>query len=149
MTMKTVFDNISVTYAEYSYFCKLDSIDKLKYLFDLYSEGLQPDDESNTRSVDLTTFFNTIHQELQSSDHLDSENITDSSDRVDVLIDEDNIMIESNSLRAIRHISLKFIEGGYILARDKEMEKMFRKDKNTRYLRIYRIISQVSTLCLN
>ena len=145
--MKTVFDNISVTYSEYSYFCKLDSNDKLRYLFDLYSEGLQPDD--NNKSVDLTTFFETVHKELKSTDHLDSENIMDSNDRVDILIDDDNIMIETNSLIGLRVIIYKFFESGYILSRDKNMEKMFRRDKVTKYLRIFRIVDQVSTICIN
>lgn len=145
--MKTVFDNILVTYAEYSYFCKLDSNNKLQYLFELYSEAIHSD--TDAKNIDLTTFFNTVQQELQSTEHMHAENIGDAYDRVDILIDEDNIMIESNSLKAIRNISLKFVEGGYILARDKNMEKTFRKDKITRYLRIYRIIDQVSTLCLN
>jgi hypothetical protein len=144
--MKTIFDNINVTYSEYSYFCKLDSNDKLQYLFELYADAIQPNE---SKSVDLAAFFDTVHKELQSSDHLDFENPIDPGDRVDVLIDDDNIMIESNSLKAIRNISLKFVEAGYLLARDKDMEKMFRKDKNTRYLRIYKIIDQVSTLCLN
>ena len=58
-------------------------------------------------------------------------------------------MAESNSLRALRHIVYKLFEAGYILQRDKDMEKMFRKDKVTRYLRIFRIVDQISTLGLS
>ena len=141
--MKTIFDNIIVEYAEYSYFKKLNTTDQLQYLFEIYEENI-----SDKKSVDLSAFFDTIHKELQDPESLETEQ-TDSNDRVDVLIDDENIMIESNSLKAIRHISLKFVEAGYILARDKSMEKMFHKDKQTRYLRIYRIIDQVSTICLN
>jgi predicted dinucleotide-utilizing enzyme len=141
--MKTIFDNIIVEYAEYSYFKKLNTTDQLQYLFEIYEEHI-----SDKKSVDLSAFFDTIHKELQDPESLETEQ-TDSNDRVDVLIDDENIMIESNSLKAIRHISLKFVEAGYILARDKSMEKMFHKDKQTRYLRIYRIIDQVSTICLN
>jgi predicted dinucleotide-utilizing enzyme len=143
MTMKTIFDNINVEYAEYSYFKKLNTADQLQYLFEIYEEQT-----TDKKSVDLSAFFDTIHKELQEPESLDDEPIS-SNDRVDVLIDDDNIMIESNSLKAIRHISLKFIEAGYILSRDKSMEKMFHKDKQTKYLRIYRIIDQVSTICLN
>jgi len=141
--MKTIFDNIVVEYAEYSYFRKLNTADQLQYLFEIYEENI-----SDKKSVDLSAFFDTIHKELQDPESLETDQ-PDSNDRVDVLIDDDNIMIESNSLKAVRHISLKFAEAGYILARDKEMEKMFHKDKQTRYLRIYRIIDQVSTICLN
>jgi uncharacterized protein YfeS len=141
--MKTIFDNIVVEYAEYSYFRKLNTADQLQYLFEIYEENI-----SDKKSVDLSAFFDTIHKELQDPESLETDQ-PDSNDRVDVLIDDDNIMIESNSLKAIRHLSLKFVEAGYILARDKGMEKMFHKDKQTRYLRIYRIIDQVSTICLN
>ena len=141
--MKTIFDNIVVEYAEYSYFRKLNTADQLQYLFEIYEENI-----SDKKSVDLSAFFDTIHKELQDPESLETDQ-PDSNDRVDVLIDDDNIMIESNSLKAIRHLSLKFVEAGYILARDKSMEKMFHKDKQTRYLRIYRIIDQVSTICLN
>ena len=141
--MKTIFDNIVVEYAEYSYFRKLNTADQLQYLFEIYEEQT-----TDKKSVDLSAFFDTIHKELQDPESLETDQ-PDSNDRVDVLIDDDNIMIESNSLKAIRHISLKFVEAGYILARDKGMEKMFHKDKQTRYLRIYRIIDQVSTICLN
>ena len=143
MTMKTIFDNIIVEYAEYSYFKKLNTADQLQYLFEIYEEQT-----TEKKTVDLSAFFDTIHKELQDPETLETEH-TSSDDRVDVLIDDDNIMIESNSLKAVRHISLKFVEAGYILTRDKNMEKMFLKDKQTRYLRIYRIIDQVSTICLN
>jgi hypothetical protein len=57
-------------------------------------------------------------------------------------------MIESNSLKATRHIALQFIEAGYILSRDKN-RKNVSKRQITRYMRIFKIINQVSTLCLN
>ena len=71
------------------------------------------------------------------------------SEFVDVMIDDRNIMIESNSLRAVRHVTYKFVESGYILQRDLATEKIFRKDKTTRYIRIFRIISYVNSMCLN
>ena len=65
------------------------------------------------------------------------------------MIDEQNIMIESNSLKALRFVTYKFVECGYIIRRDHAVEKMFRKDKVTRYLRIFRIIDQSAGICLN
>ena len=65
------------------------------------------------------------------------------------MIDDQNILIESNNLRAVREVTNHFMESGYILARDRKLEKMFRKDKITRYLRVFTIISQVTTICLN
>jgi len=35
------------------------------------------------------------------------------------------------------------------LQRDFATEKMFRKDKTTRYIRIYRIINFINSMCLN
>ena len=58
-------------------------------------------------------------------------------------------MIESNSLKALRFVTYKFIESGYILRRDLAVEKMFRKDKVTKYLRVFKIINQASDLCFN
>ena len=124
--MKTIFDTITVNYSEYSYFDKLDSEAQLKYIFELYDEATR-----KTTTVDLTGFFQAIHESLHKPDPADTETI-DSHDRVDVLIDDETIMIESNSLRAVRHIAMKFVEGGYILARDHDMEKSFKKDKITR-----------------
>ena len=58
------------------------------------------------------------------------------------MIDEEFIMIESDSLKAIRLVSTRFMEAGYLLRRDKQSEKMFKQDKTTRYLRVYSIIGQ-------
>ena len=43
----------------------------------------------------------------------------------------------------------RFIEAGYLISRDKENEKMFKRDKTTRYLRVYSIIDQTTGICLN
>jgi hypothetical protein len=141
--MKTIFDLITVNYAEYSYFQKCDTADQVKFLFELYDGATR-----RVAPLDLSGFFQEINNELDDQEITISGNIND-PDRVDVLIDDDNILIESNSLRAIRHIALKFVESGYILARDYDMEKTFRKDKITKYMRIFRIIDQVSTICPN
>jgi hypothetical protein len=65
------------------------------------------------------------------------------------MIDDETIMIETNNLKALRHVIFKFIETGYIIQRDIVLEKMFRKDKMTKYLRIFRIINQSTGLCFN
>jgi hypothetical protein len=43
----------------------------------------------------------------------------------------------------------RFIEAGYILQRDIEQEKMFRKDKVTKYMRIFYIVDQIAGICFN
>ena len=69
--------------------------------------------------------------------------------QVDVMIDNQNILIESNSLKALRIIRNRFIENGFILLRDEDTEKMFKQDKITRYLRVFRIVRHVDPLCWN
>ena len=41
----------------------------------------------------------------------------------------------------------KCMESGYLLKRDKETEKIFKKNKVARYLRIYNIIGTENHLC--
>jgi len=144
--MKTIFDNIFVSKFEFNYFMQLDSVDQLNYFFDMYMAA-----NATKKNLDLSEFFVSIKDAIEdnSISQKDDFNVPRDAERVDVMIDDQNILIESNSLKSVRHISLQFIEAGYILSRDKEMEKMFRKDKVTRYIRIFKIIDQVSTLCLN
>jgi len=142
--MKTIFDTIVISNLDYNYFAQLDSADKLYYLFDVYEANT-----IKTRSIDLTEFFVDVHNSLQNSNDTYTEIAHNDHDRIDVMIDDQNIMIESNNLRAVREVMNHFMESGYILARDQKLEKMFRKDKITRYLRVFTIISQVTTICLN
>lgn len=141
--MKTIFDLITVNYAEYSYFQKSSTADQVKFLLELYDGATR-----RAAPLDLSRFFEAVNQDLEDTEITITGDMTD-PDRVDILIDDETILIESNSLKAIRHISYKFVESGYILARDKSMEKSFRKDKITRYMRIFRIINQISPMCLN
>lgn len=144
--MKTIFDLAFVSELEYGYFNQLDSVDQINYFFDLYIASITP----KRGSMDLSAFFGEVRASLEDAEISSiPDNNIDNLDRVDVMIDDENIMIESNSLRAVKHIALTFAEAGYILRRDRDMEKMFKKDKVTRYMRIFKIISQVSTLCLN
>ena len=142
--MKTIFDTIVISNLDYNYFAQLDSADKLYYLFDVYEANT-----IKTRSIDLTEFFVDVHNSLQNSNDTYTDIAHNDYDRIDVMIDDQNILIESNNLRAVREVTNHFMESGYILARDRKLEKMFRKDKITRYLRVFTIISQVTTICLN
>jgi len=142
--MKTIFDTVFVSNTEYSYFNQLDNIDQVNYIFDLYNAAISP----NKNIIDLSAFFDGVRASLENAE-ISTINEIPNNERVDVMIDDQNIMIESNSLKAVRAIAGKFMEAGYLLSRDIEMEKTFRKDKITRYMRIFKIISQVSTLCFN
>ena len=144
--MQTKFESINVSKEEYNFFKTLSEQDRLDYVFNLYA--------SAAVGIDLAGFFNAIHNSLQDSDDV-NKNTKDmvatpsNHDRVDVMIDDEIIMIEANSLRALRHVVNRFMESGYILQRDLEQEKMFRKDKMTRYMRIFYIVDQISGICFN
>jgi hypothetical protein len=141
--MKTIFDSIIVNYAEYSYFKQLPVPDRINYFFEIYEASL-----IRNNGLDLSKFFDTVKDSF-AEEKSDRVQLPDDRDHVDVMIDDHNMMIESNSLRALRHIVYKFIESGYILQRDQQMEKMFRKDKITKYLRIFQIVDQTSSICTN
>ena len=150
--MGSLFTDIQKTYSEHEFWNTLSSNDKVNFLFDMYTTQMY-----SSKLINLETFFKEIKGEIDSieSDNTDDEHIesiefeTDDSDRVNVMIDDLNMMIESNNLKAIRAVTYKFVESGYILQRDTTMEKLFRKDKITRYLRIFRIINQSTDLCFN
>jgi hypothetical protein len=138
---------IHVNYAEYSYFKKLPKAEKIHFLFELYEAA----EIRSSNGIDLGQVFDMIRESLDDSNQYESntKELPQGVDLVELMIDDDNIMVESNSIKAIKQIVSRFIESGYILRRDVETEKMFKRDKITRYLRIYRIIDQISTLCTN
>jgi len=148
--MKTIFDEIHVGYPEFEYFNQLPKQDQLQYFFDVY-EAQQSIQNDAGLVPNLKSFFESVHSSL---DKEETESETSAIEpgniqRVDVTIDDENIMIESNSLRAVRHVTNKFIESGYIIQRDPATEKMFKKDKVTRYIRVFRIIDFITGICLN
>jgi hypothetical protein len=158
--MTTLFCTTFITSAEWKYIETLTDSEVLNYLFKLYDS-----EQKRISPADLASFFYSISQNLQEMDNESQESedtedpykesgvevieFGDDVERVDVLIDDDNIMIESNSLKAVRLVSYKFVESGYIILRDLNTEKLFRKDKVTRYLRVFRIVSQFDGLCFS
>ena len=142
--MKTIFDSIVVNYAEYSYFKQLPVASQIDYFFEVYEAA-----EIRSTGFDLSKFFNAIKDSFVEDVIPQQQHAAEDSDNVDVMIDDRNMMIESNSLKALRYIVYKFIESGYILRRDLNMEKMFKRDKITKYLRIFQIVDQTSSICTN
>jgi hypothetical protein len=153
--MQSVFNKIFVTKAEYSIIKTMHASERLRWLFDTFDATTM-----QIKGLDLSSFFAEVKDNLdqykESSVTLepDVKHVTampedNNVDFVDVVIDDENIMIESNSLRALRHVTNKFMESGYMLQRDLATEKMFRKDKTTRYMRVFRIINFTNSICLN
>jgi hypothetical protein len=145
--MKTKFESINVSREEYNLFKTLSSQDRLDYIFNLYA--------SAAVGIDLSNFFSAIHTALDNTEtsvkstSIEPDETTKHYNRVDVMIDDEIIMVEANSLKAMRHVINRFMQSGYILQRDIEQEKMFRKDKMTRYMRIFYIVDQISGICFN
>lgn len=147
--MKNKVEDINVNYSEFAYFSRLSENDRLNYFFQLFEgEIVKP-------GLDLKEFFNQLDaddtnlNDTTDSYAYDDEDISDSESLVDIMIDNEFIMIESNSLKSIRIVITRFMESGYMLSRDLESEKMFKPDKRTRYLRVYQIIDQTTGICLS
>ena len=143
--MKTKIKNIHVNYSEYCYFDYLSESEAVEYFFQLF-EG-----QFNQPKLDLQDFFSQIREEEQEDYpivHIDKE-LPKNSKRVDVMLDDDYLVVESDSLKAVKLVTGRFMESGYLMTRDKITEKMFKKDKTTRYLRVYSIIGQMPGHCLS
>jgi len=141
--MENKFEQLVITKHEINYLETLDNQGRLDYLFSIYDAEIK----RVITPADLAGFFEAVKENLeQQNEQLE---FPADSKRVDVLIDDDNIMIEANSLRAIRIVVNRFIESGYILRRDVELEKSFRKDKVTRYMRVFYIVDQITGICSN
>lgn len=155
--MKPLFNNMNISHAEFYYFNDLDNKEKVRFLLRIFE---QEQHKTSNPNLDLTGFFSSLNGSLDANADpefdRDAEEIQyidpgyeNDPNRVDILIDDNNIMIESNSLKAVRHIIYRFVESGYILQRDMKLEKMFRHDKLTKYLRIFSIVNQTSSICVN
>ena len=148
--MKNPIHNIYISPSEYSYIVDLTGIEKFKYLVELF-------DVEEKRDINLNEFFESIQSDLNDSENVydipsNLEHETDAEDdaeRVDVMIDDQHVLIESNSLKNIRVIVKNLFESGYILSRDHGVESMFKTNKVTRYLRVYKITGIVNMMCLN
>ena len=149
--MKKTLEHIKIKDAEFNYFITLSPSDQLTYFFELYEA------EKNVQSgnINLKQFFNNIKDALDNKEEdsieidLTKNNIPENYSLVDILIDDKRIMIESDSLRAIRKVIRKFMESGYIMSRDYKVEKIFKEDKVTRYMRVFSIINHGSCFSYN
>jgi hypothetical protein len=145
--MKSQFDKIYVSSSEYSYIMDIKPAEKLKYLFELFEIEMKK--QSGFVLADFFKAMQEYNKQLEEQNVESRQFDPSDKERIDVLIDDEHILIESNSLSAVRHIVYKFFEGGYILMRNQDTEKMFKADKTTRYLRVYDIVGEHNTLCLN
>jgi hypothetical protein len=167
---------IKVDYSEFCYFFSLSRKEQVSYFFSLYDAVAVEDivkDEMDWNK--LKNFFDSLKaiedaEEINESDETeDDQNVDDDinddgddddddlsnqleqydKQKIDVMIDDEIIMMESNSIRAIRIVVTRFIEFGYILQRDVKSEKMFKRDKVTRFIRVFKIIDQIQGFSLS
>jgi hypothetical protein len=143
-----IFENIRIPNSELEYIIGLSQSERVQYLFELYDTEQA---RKQTPNLNLKDFFNDLDEDEIIPDDLPSSEEFEVNGlyQVDVMIDDQNILIESHSLKAVRIIRNRFIENGFIIMRDKDTEKMFKKDKITKYLRVFRIIQQIDPLCWN
>ena len=142
--MKNLLDTIVIRYPEYNFFRSLPDHEKIQYLFEVYD--MEQKKISNNITNGLNNFFDELDIPIPGVE-FDSIEFGANKDRVDIMIDNENIVIESNSLKAVRCMAYKFTETGYIIQRDTNAEKIFQTDKITRYLRVFKIIGQSHCLC--
>lgn len=143
--MSNYLNDINVQLPEFKFFQQLSSSEKFLYLTEIYELETRKNSDIDI-AENLQTFFDDI-TELQQYDVFNTGG--EEFDKVDVLVDNENLVLESNSLSAVRQIKNRFMDEGYVLTRDSEIEKMFKKNKLTRYLRVYKIIGRVFHLCYN
>ena len=143
--MNNCLNNIQILLPEFNFFQQLSSSEKFLYLTEIYELETRKASE-NDIAENLQTFFEDVTK-LEQYDVFNTGGVD--FEKVDVLVDNENLVLESNSLSAVRQIKNRFIDEGYILTRDSEIEKLFKKNKLTRYLRVYKIIGRVFYLCYN
>ena len=151
--MNNIFDNITVRLPELHYFQQLLRKEKIYYFLELFETSINTK-EIQTSGIQegLQQFFDDLQSESTNElPYYESYDIgsDDHYNRVDILVDNENIVIESNSLKAVRSIKDRFLDCGYLLVRDTDVEKVFRVDKITKYVRVYKIIGRTYHLCLN
>jgi len=151
--MNNVFNNITVRLPELHYFQQLLKKEKIYYFLELFETSINAKEIQTTGIQEgLQQFFDDLETESSNEmPYYESYDIGSDEhyNRVDILVDNENLVIESNSLKAVRSIKDRFLDCGYLLIRDMDVEKIFRVDKITKYVRVYKIIGRTYHLCLN
>ena len=135
--MNNVFNNITVRLPELHYFQQLLKKEKIYYFLELFETSINAKEIQTTGIQEgLQQFFDDLETESSNEMHYyESYDICSDEhyNRVDILVDNENIVIESNSLKAVRSIKDRFLDCGYLLVRDTDVEKVFRVDKITKW----------------
>ena len=101
--MENKIEKIYVNYSEYCYFEYISKREGLNYFFDLYEA------QYRSPNINLKQFFSDVKTQLDTT-HIEEikihEEKIDDYNRVDVMIDDEFLMIESNKLKSINKYML-------------------------------------------
>jgi hypothetical protein len=138
-------DNLHIQEQEFDLFLNLKPKQKIEFLYDLQSEGMDaalskvlPEPET----VDVNKPINDLFQDTVYEELLWGE------EKMNLLIINRSIHINSSSLRWIKRMVLKLWMDGHIIMRNKFAKKVPGIDKY-RYYRCYDIIGSVPPICLS
>jgi hypothetical protein len=150
-------EKLKINYSEFCYFFTLTRKEQIAYFFSLYDSIDQKRGDLDVEKLKgffkmLKDVFFKMLKDVEDNPPLTSKTSKtkdDNEEKIDVMIDDEIIMLESDSLRAIRDVATRFMQFGYILERDKKSEELFKRDKVTRYLRVFKIIDQIQSFSLS
>ena len=131
---------------EFDIFCNLTPKDKIAFLYDSASHGLDaaiskliPFDATPNKKTPIVNdlFQDTIYEELAMG-----------SDRCTIVMMNNSLHVNSSSLSWIKKMITKLFMDGHIVVRNKIAKKIPTVDKY-RFYRCYEIIGQVPPICLS
>ena len=147
-------DNIHIDEQDFDIFLNLQKKDKIAFVSDTVSYGIDaamskikifPEEDMNFENKKLTereqlvseSFQDAIYEELMHDKH-----------RMNILIINNSIHLNSSSLSWIRKTILKLFMDGHLIVKNKLAKKLPGIDKY-RYYRCYDIIGTVPPFCLS
>ena len=151
-------DNLHIQEQEFDLFLTLKPKQKIEFLYDLHTHGMDaalskvfiPDQDEIEFEADFEVeaapdkeqtvnelFQDTVYEELWSGDH-----------KMNLLIINGSIHMNSSSLKWIKRMVLKLIMDGHVLIKNKFAKKISGID-NFRYYRCYNIVGTVPPICLS
>ena len=97
-----MIQKIKVNYSEFCYFFTLTRQEQLNYFFSLY-DLIDP----KNKRVDMNKLkgFFEMMKDLEDTPIKQKKTQEDDHEKIDVMIDDEIIMLESNSIRAIRSVT--------------------------------------------
>jgi hypothetical protein len=142
------FNDYIISDSDYKFFDSLPKDEKLLFIYDLiceeaYGPGSRDEEEYNTPEIesDLAT-FDSIAEILKSKLHdIVAASISDKAP-VNMLIMNDKMILNSDSLALIKETTHQMLLTGYILSEDTLTEKQSNVFHQQKYCKIYTILAK-------